>query len=123
MWTETDDGRLLCEPHGESFPKGRSCPSCESDPIAPPDEEAAAPIPAPEGCLSLADLEAEAVDLARQAERKMVTKDVANGPWVDFANVRLKALRFAAELARTREDEEIVRRRDALWQSTREASH
>lgn len=113
-WRPTRDGRIHCTRHDETFPRGRQCKGCDSDP--PPKEREDEQQPETD-VLSVADHERRFCELADLAERW--AQDEADGGGEQGPNrstaqrlldTAIKARRAAAELARAREDWQSVER-------------
>jgi hypothetical protein len=135
----THDGPT-CQRHGVQYSALETCPQCVDDPGPLPDADIDEPLsPAPDGCLSSQDIERAFVNDARRLNgliRRLVTYTPSPGaaakdiPALDYhvANTvaklfdtRTKCLRAAADCARSREDEEIVRRREKRQREMRGA--
>lgn len=128
-----EDNEYYCARHNERFAKTGSCSACANDLGPAPDQESDEPMPPPPaGCLSTVDLEARLLSDADALADLIVRLDpdrdapkpkgkapvagfdyhVANTIGKLFAE-RTKLLRAAMVCARAREDEVIVKRREA----------
>lgn len=107
LWLPTDNGKIRCQVHGETFRKGTSCVACATSaaPLVVEAEQLEA-VPAPAGALTSAQLEARFVGLAEYAEaqaRELAGDPVSAGHAVRFLDTAIKALRAAGEHCLDRE--------------------
>lgn len=120
-----------CARHDIRFGKTGTCIGCAADPGPPPDQEGDEPLPPPPaGCLSTDQIEALFIRDAQslggliaqlEADPRVDDDDEPSaGPGYHIANTigklyaeRTKLLRAAMACARAREDEVIVKRREA----------
>jgi len=103
---------MICVPHGERFPIGRTCPKCTPGaPETPKAPEATLnfDVTPPEGCLTFAEHEAALCKLAANADKQALRKGgrgSSTGDRQTWTEISIKAHRAAAELARAREKDQ-----------------
>jgi hypothetical protein len=125
------DGHF-CPRHQVSYGALDACDACTRDPGPAPDADLDEPLPEPpHGCLSSEDIERRFVKDARNVA--VLIRVMRSGPlsedWhvantiAKLYDVKTKLLRAAAERARHREDEEIVKRRERRQREMRGAAH
>jgi hypothetical protein len=107
LWLPTDNGKIRCQIHGETFRKGVSCGGCAT--AAAPvvvDAEQLDGVPAPAGALTSAELEARFVSIATFAEQQariLLDEPATVGHGVRLIDTVIKALRAAGEHCLDRE--------------------
>lgn len=126
----TADGLYLCAAHGATFELTGECAACAADPgepIEPPIEAMPAP---PEGCQSTLELErglmATAAEIATDLRRVRAMKAGGLSKFAviaKLAEVRLKYLRPALELAARREDAQIQAERERRDRERQRGGH
>lgn len=128
---DVTDGNY-CTRHHVHYGALEQCGECVSDPGPMPTGSIDEPLPIPpEGCMSSEDVERAFVRDAK-AVRAMITdlrRSRLGEDWhvantiAKLYDVRTKLLRAAADCARVREDEEIVKRRELRLRELRGAPH
>lgn len=127
---KTADGLYLCAAHGATFEATGECAACAADPgapLEPPPEAMPAP---PEGCQSTLELErglmATAAEIETDLRRIRRLKVKGMQVWTTIAKlaeVRLKYLRPALELAARREDAQIQAERERRDRERQRGGH
>lgn len=111
---------LYCALHDEKFERTSACTGCVATPSSPIDREDDPADPPPHGCVSTEQLERDFTaigDEMRDHRRSLACLGVKDAgvynSIVKLADCEIKARRQAAAMATRREDEAIVRRREA----------
>ena len=113
-----------CTLHGETVALTRTCPGCDASPGVPPSEVIATLPPPPGGCVTseeherclvtaIAEVDALLAMVMPEPDFRITDTHLINS-LAKLMEVRVKTRRAAAELARAREDDELVAARDRL---------